>query len=338
MVGSLGFEPRIANAPGWYTEPLQSNLAPVSPTTSAELNSYTTTPQQLKYKDQIINTLLQLKANGKSPSTLKSVSYSLRKLTTNTDLHNPEAVKLYIANLKLRNNTKQRLVNSYNYFCKTNGIQWTRPAYYKWDRIIPIIPTTENIYKIISGATKKYATIFTILEQTGLEGQELATLQRKYIDIDQGIISAEGCKNHNGRAIKLTTKTAELLREYLNTYTNERPFPTSKNMSNIWHRTRKQVAEKLNEPQLKRIPLRNLRHHHATSYYAKTQNILMVMQRLGHKKIETTMLYTQLLALDEENEYTCKATNNKEEAIKLVEAGFQYVNDIDGFKLYKKRK
>jgi integrase len=296
-----------------------------------------------QYTDKIINqaieeTLEELKKNGKADNTLRTISYSLRKLNTNTDLHDPEAVKLYIAKLKLRNNTKQRLVNAYSYFCKTNQIQWTKPAYYKWDRIIPIIPTTENIYKIISGATKKYATIFTILEQTGLEGQELATMQRKYIDEERGIISCEGCKMHNGRAIKLRTPIAELLREYLHTYKGEKPFPSSRSMSEMWQRTRKRVAEKLNEPQLKKIPLRNLRHHHATSYYAKCNNILMVMQRLGHKKIETTMLYTQLMALADDPEYISEGITTATEAKKLIEAGFEYVNTIEGTSLYRKRK
>jgi integrase len=291
-------------------------------------------------KNAIEKTLIELKKNGKSDNTIRSVSYSLRKLQANTDLHDPETVKLYIANLKLRNNTKQRLVDSYNYFCQANAIQWTRPKYYKWDRIIPIIPTKENIYKIISRATKKYATIFTILEQTGLEGQELTTIQRKNIDEERGIISCEGCKNHNGRAIKLSTKTTELLRQYLHEYKDERPFPSSKSMSLMWQRARKRVAEKLNESQLTKIPLRNLRHHHATSYYAKCNNLIMVMQRLGHKKIETTMLYTQLVALAEDDEYTCQAVNNANDAKKLIEAGYEYITGTydDGGKLFRKRK
>jgi integrase len=301
-------------------------------------------PQQIaEYPDNIIKnavekTLLELTKNGLSENTIRSVRTSLRKLMANTDLHDPEAVKLYIANLKLRNNTKQRLIYSYAHFCKVNEIQWTRPKYYKWDRIQPIIPTKEAIYKIISGASKKYATIFTILEQTGLEGQELATLQRKYIDEQQGIISCEGCKMHNGRSIKLKTETAELLRKYLNENKSEKPFPSSHSMGEIWRKTRKEVAEKLNEPQLSKIPLRNLRHHHATSYYAKCNNLLMVMERLGHKKITTTMLYTQLVALAEDPEYESQGVTTAKEAMKLVDAGYEYVNTIEGISIYRKRK
>ena len=244
---------------------------------------------RIEFTDQIIKNAIEKthtehKKNGKAENTIRSVSTSLRKLNANTDLHNPEEVKLYIANLKLRNNTKQRLVASYNYFCQTNQIQWNRPKYYKWDRITPIIPTTENIYKIISGATKKYATIFTILAETGLEAHELATMQRKDIDATQGIITARGCKGHNSRPFKLKQQTAEMLRKYLAEFTSENPFPSSHSMGEIWIRTRTKLAEMLNQPELKNIPMRNLRHYFATTKYDQTKDILLIKQLLGHKK------------------------------------------------------
>jgi hypothetical protein len=35
---------------------------------------------------------------------------------------------------------------------------------------------------------------------------------------------------------------------------------------------------------------------------------------------------------------TCKAAKTLEEAAKLIEAGFEYVTDVDGVKLFRKRK
>ena len=100
---------------------------------------------------------------------------------------------------------------------------------------------------------------------------------------------------------------------------------------------RNRLAKKLNKPELKTIRLYDFRHYFASTLYAKTRDILLVKQQLGHKKIETTLIYTQLLNLNDD-EWTCKATNSKEEAIELIENGFQFVNDIDGYKLYRKRK
>jgi integrase len=144
------------------------------------------------HEDRIINTLLQMKNSGLSEGTLATASQKLNQLGKHADLQNPQAILEHIANSKVSNSTKQKLANCYNYYCKTNQIQWKKPTY-KWERKIPLIPTTENIYKIISASCKKYATIFTILEETGLEGKELETTARRDIDQEWGIINVQGC-------------------------------------------------------------------------------------------------------------------------------------------------
>jgi len=274
---------------------------------------------------------------GLADSTLKSIASSFRQISKNADLNNPEEVKAFIANLKLSNNSKQKYANNYNYYCKMNGIKWEKP-YYRAERKIPLIPTTENINQIISASSRKYATIFTILKETGLEGMELATMPRTQIDADRGIINAEGCKGHNSRSFKLKQATADLLRTYLAKYKGNYPFPRSKIMGQMWREFRDRLAEKLNDLQLKAIPLRNLRHYYATRLYAKTKDILLVKQRLGHKKLETTMFYTQLIHYNEEEEYTCKAATNVKEATDLIEHGFEYITEMEGLKLFRKRK
>jgi len=62
------------------------------------------------------------------------------------------------------------------------------------------------------------------------------------------------------------------------------------------------------------------------------------MKQMGHKKIETTLLYTQLVHFNEEDEYTCKTATNITEATQLIENGFEYITEIDGIKLFRKRK
>jgi integrase len=238
---------------------------------------------------------------------------------------------------QLANATKTKLCFGYQWFTKVNNILWEKPRF-KAERKIPLIPTTENIHKIISASPQKYATIFTILEETGLEAMELATMKRNHIDTEQGIINAEGCKGHNSRSFKLKPQTADMLRTYLYKYTTDSPFPSSRSMGEVWRRIRNRLAKKLNQPQLKNIPMRNLRHHFATLKYDQTKDILLVKQLLGHKKIETTMFYTQLITFSESEEYTCKTAKDIKEATDLIEHGFQYVTEMEGIKLFKKRK
>jgi len=61
------------------------------------------------------------------------------------------------------------------------------------------------------------------------------------------------------------------------------------------------------------------------------------MREMGHKQIRTTMIYTQLLNLNDD-EWTVKTATNVTEATALIEAGFEYVTEIDGIKLFRKRK
>ena len=304
------------------------------PDTLTRLRAHT---EGIRHEGLIINTLLKMKNSALAENTIKTASHKLNQLSRNADLLNPLEIQTYIANSNVTNATKQKLVNNYDYFCKTNQITWKKPKY-KWERKVPLIPTTENIHKIISATSTKYATIFKILEETGLETQELATTNRRDMDAQQGIINVQGCKGHNSRSLKLKPETADLLRAYLYKYTADKPFPKSIRMGEMWRRTRNRLAEKLNEPQLKTIPLRNLRHHYATTTYDKTKDTLLVMQKLGHKKLETTMFYTQLVAFNEEDEYTCKTATNIKEATDLLEHGFTYIQDIDGIRLYRKRK
>ena len=64
-----------------------------------------------------------------------------------------------MANEKCNVSYKASLVRAYNYYAVANGIQWIKPKY-KPERKMPKIATTEAINKIISRASKKYATRF----------------------------------------------------------------------------------------------------------------------------------------------------------------------------------
>jgi hypothetical protein len=74
--------------------------------------------------------------------------------------------------------------------------------------------------------------------------------------------------------------------------------------------------------------------------YHKTKDILHVMQILGHKNIKNTLLYVQLAEelFRDRQEYTSKVAKTEKDACELIEAGFDYVCDFDGAKIFKKNK
>jgi len=71
--------------------------------------------------------------------------------------------------------------------------------------------------------------------------------------------------------------------------------------------------------------------------YHKTKDILHVKRLLGHKNIQNTLIYTHLVDF-KSDEWVCKVAQTLEEAVELVEAGFEYVTEIEEKKIFRKRK
>jgi len=64
---------------------------------------------------------------------------------------------------------------------------------------------------------------------------------------------------------------------------------------------------------------------------------LIVKAKMGHKRIATTLLYTQLLDL-KDDEWTIRVASTIDEFTALLESGFEYVFDFEGKKVLRKRK
>jgi hypothetical protein len=73
--------------------------------------------------------------------------------------------------------------------------------------------------------------------------------------------------------------------------------------------------------------------------YHKTKDILHVKQIFGHRNINSTLLYTQLVNF-KEPDYHVRVANNVKEACELIKSGFQYVTGEyrDGGKISRKPK
>ena len=61
------------------------------------------------------------------------------------------------------------------------------------------------------------------------------------------------------------------------------------------------------------------------------------MQMLGHRNIQNTLIYTQLVDF-QNDEYIAKVAHSEKEVCQLVEAGFEYVCEHNEAKIFRKRK
>ncbi len=106
--------------------------------------------------------------------------------------------------------------------------------------------------------------------------------------------------------------------------------------------TRARQAHKLSNPRLTKISFHSLRHLKGTTEYHKTHDVIHVQHGLGHRDIGSTMKYIHYEAAIYHNtntdDFHVKVAETVEEACKLIETGFEYVTDIEGKKLFRKRK
>jgi len=288
-------------------------------------------------QEKILNTLFKLKGSGLAESTLKRVSYELSRLAKHCNLDDSEDVNSFIANMKGANSYKEVFVKSYNYYAKLNNLAWNRPRF-RSERKLPRIPAKEAILSVVSASSRKYAAIFKLLMETGVMPFELANVSLRDIDLDRGILAVQGFKGHASRSFKLKDATLATLKQYVAEHRCEKPFPDADWMGSVWRRVRNKVAEKLKEPSLKSIRLYDLRHYYATMLYYKTKDILLVKEKLGHKNINNTLIYTHLVSFSESEEFFSATAQTVAEAAKLIEQGFEYVTELDAVKLFRKRK
>jgi hypothetical protein len=73
--------------------------------------------------------------------------------------------------------------------------------------------------------------------------------------------------------------------------------------------------------------------------YYKTKDILHVQQVLGHRNIQSTMIYTHLIDFESDEWHVAHARTLEEED-NLLKAGFEFVrfNEQEKVVLYRKRK
>ena len=101
-----------------------------------------------------------------------------------------------------------------------------------------------------------------------------------------------------------------------------------------------EFSQKIANSRIAKIHFHLIRQWKGTMEYHKTQHIIQVQRLLGHKSVLNTQIYVNLeQAIFEINEdYDVKIAETLEDACKLVEVGFEYMTDMEGKKLFRKRK
>ena len=282
-----------------------------------------------------------MKNNARSDYSIKVVDKSLTHISKHANLNEPEQVKTFIAKLQTSNGYKRNLSIAYNKYCKYYQIEWQMPLYKTEAKTIKI-PTSAKLEMLVASAGRTLSIKLTISKETGLRPIELHNLKVKDIDLEQKLIYPTTAKHGKARALKMSNNLQNMLQTHIINHKlnpNDKLFKgNAQNYGKYYRDMRNNLANKLQDQTIRTIRLYDFRHHYATMLYHKTRDILYVKQQMGHAKVDTTLIYTQLLDLNED-EWTCKATRETAEATQLIEAGFEYIATTpDALMLFRKRK
>jgi integrase len=297
---------------------------------------------QIEPKSRILQFAWALKTDGKSEKTIRNYVQCLNLLIDNAaNLYEPETVKAVIATKESWSSTTKVLVTAaYHKFAEHCNIKWKMPKYRACKKI-PFIPLESEIDALIAACGRKTSVVLQIMKETAMRCGEAVRLEWKDIDGEQASITLNlPEKNGIARMFKVPNKLISMvnsLPKKSKGIFGSSPVQCQRSLATAFYIQRKRVAMKLQNPRLLQIHFHTLRHWKATMEYAKTKDILHVMKLLGHRKIDNTLVYTQLISF-ESNDYHSAVAKTVEEAKKLIEAGFEYVCDMESVSLFRKRK
>ncbi len=287
----------------------------------------------------IVNFLIWMQRQGYSPSTIKNVRKILVRASQQLEtLLDADALKDWVARLEVRGGTKLTIFKAYATFAKWKGFKFEFPRVQDTEPAIPFIPLEAELDTLISGAGRKLSTLLLLLKETGCRVGE--ALRLEWVDLDPeactvNIRAEKGSRNRQHKVSqRLVAMILRLPRKNKLVFLGTKTGTLRNHLDNV----RKRLASKLENPRLLQIHFHTFRHWKATATYHRTKDILYTQKVLGHKSLNSTLRYTQLVDWQTETDYVCKTAKTAKEASELIEAGFDYVTEIEGVKLFRKRK
>jgi integrase len=310
----------------------------------------------LDIEGRILQYIVYLKNQGYHDATIEQKDQLLHRLVRlGADLNSQDSVKKAIANVDKSESYKLLLCIAFEGFAKKYGIAWTRPKY-KQSSPLPFVPHESELDALIAGVKKKSAALLRLLKETAMRLGEAWLIEWKDLDAQTRTVTCNNPeKNSRARIFEISPELTQMLlslpknSQYIFSCCKE-PIGKEDRKTHMRHlrrqkgllgHQRKRIAEKLKNPRILEIHYHSFRHWKATQLYHQTKDILYVMKFLGHRSIKNTLVYIDLESVcfpHGGDDYHAKTARTEAEALKLIEAGFDYVCSIGEAKLFRKRK
>jgi len=297
--------------------------------------------QRKENESGILDFLWWMKRQGYADETIRGYVLALKVLVSRgADLSSPESVKEVIARQRWSGNRRKNVINAYSLFLKMRGWLWEKPRC-DVEQKIPFIPTEQELDALIAGSNKKLAAFLRLLKETGMRAGEAVRLEWTDVDFERRLVTLNRPeKRSNPRMWRVSGELMGMVGALPRR--GVRVFDvTYNNLKNVFLKTRRRLAYKLQNPRLLKITFHTFRHWRATMLYHQTKDPYYVKQFLGHKSIMNTERYITIertLFGEYSDEFTVRVASRPEEIKELLETGFEYVCTKDELMFFRKRK
>ena len=173
-----------------------------------------------------------------------------------------------------------------------------RMAFVRQPRKLPVVLSPDEVARLLEAAPGlKYKAALSVAYGAGLRALEVVSLKLTDIDSTRMVIRVEQGKGGKDRYVMLSEHLLHLLRSY---WQAARPqgwlFPGQNPVDPLTTRQLNRACRAARQAAGidKRVSLHTLRHSFATHLLEQKVDIRVIQVLLGHKKLDTTALYSQV--------------------------------------------
>jgi len=171
-------------------------------------------------------------------------------------------------------------------------------------RRLPVVLSPEEVGRLLAAAINiKHKALLSLAYATGLRSSEVVSLKLTDIDRDRRVIRVEQGKGKKDRYVILSPILLEVLREWWRLARKKGWMSPSQPWLFPGYRGRHTSARQMHRIVrlaagragiIKRVGVHTLRHSFATHLLEQKTDIRVIQVLLGHKKLDTTALYTRV--------------------------------------------
>ena len=169
-------------------------------------------------------------------------------------------------------------------------------------KTIPRILSVEQVVLLLRTCELYSKALFAVIYDCGLRASEACGLKWQDISFDRCQVHIKNAKGRKDRIVPISSKTLKVLEVYRKTDPSMdfvfKNFGTGSNIDTKFIHRRLRYALSMAGLD-KDLTTHSLRHSHATHLLEAGEDLLTIQERLGHKKVTTTLTYLHHAKLED---------------------------------------